>query len=739
MTDKTQPRDPLDPYGFERLKKTILTYFPDADYAPLERAYALSLKNHDGQLRSSGEPYIIHPIAVCQILADMRMDLDTIVSGVLHDTVEDTDTTLEDIKKGFGDTVAQLVDGVTKLSRISFKTNHEKQAENFRKMVLAMAKDLRVIIVKLADRTHNMRTLQHLAPVKQQRIAQETIDIYAPLANRLGISWMKTELEDLSLRYLKPEVYYKLAELVTMKKRERDEYIQRLVKIISEKTQEYGLSVRVTGRAKHFYSIYKKMESQKINFDEVPDLVAFRIVTKDLAQCYEVLGIVHSFFKPVPGRFKDYVAMPKNNMYQSLHTTVIGPFGERLEIQIRTEDMHRVAESGIAAHWEYKEGKLPERDKAKFHWLRQLVEAQENLESPQEFLESVKLDLFMGDIYVFTPKGELLEFPMGATPLDFAYTIHTGLGHKTTGAKVNGRIVPLKHKLRSGDTIEIITSPNQKPNKDWLKLVKTSRAKSKIRAYIRGEARDRAREIGHDLLDREFRRLDESLPKFEKRKDLDEVCGKLSFASFDEMLISLGYAKVDPEKISTKLFPEKIKALQEKSAKEKGLPEVAAAHNAQTGQNRSSSGKSRGAVVKVAGIEDDVLVRFGKCCSPLPGDEIIGYISRGRGITVHRIDCERVLDLDPNRGIDVTWSDGAEAATHEIKIKVICNDESGILNSMSKIITDSGINIRSVNIKVNSDKKALGLFDLEVKTKNQISACIQQLESLKGIILVERV
>lgn len=736
MSEKSPPFDPQDIYGFERLKRTVATYFPDADFSLLDKAYQLSLKNHEGQLRSSGEPYIIHPIAVCQILADMRMDLDTIVTGVLHDIVEDTDTTLEDVKKGFGDTIAQLVDGVTKLSRISFKTNHEKQAENFRKMVLAMAKDLRVIIVKLADRTHNMRTLQHLAPVKQQRIAQETLDIYAPLANRLGISWMKMELEDLSLRYLKSEVYYKLANLVAMKKRERDDYIQRLIKIISEKTQEYGLTVRVTGRAKHFYSIYKKMEAQKINFEEVPDLVAFRIITKDISQCYEVLGIVHSFFKPVPGRFKDYIAMPKNNMYQSLHTTVIGPFGERLEIQIRTEEMHRVAESGIAAHWEYKEGKLLDRDKAKFHWLRQLVEAQENLESPQEFLESVKLDLFMGDIYVFTPKGELLEFPMGATPLDFAYTIHTGLGHKTSGAKVNGRIVPLKHKLRSGDTIEIITSPHQKPNKDWLKIVKTSRAKSKIRAYIRTETRDRAREIGHDLLDREFRKIDESLNRFEKQKNLDEICGKLSFASYDEMLISLGYSKIEPEKIVAKIFPDKFKAL-EKADKDKTLSEVQAA--SLTPPRSQSGSKSRSAVVKVAGIDDDVLVRFGKCCSPLPGDDIIGYISRGRGITVHRIDCERVLDMDPNRGIDVTWSDDAESATHEIKIKVICNDESGILNSMSKIITDSGINIRSVNIKVNNDKKATGLFDLEVKTKNQISSCIQQLESLKGIILVERV
>jgi GTP diphosphokinase / guanosine-3',5'-bis(diphosphate) 3'-diphosphatase len=727
--------DPKDPYGFEKLKKTVEEYFPEADFTLLDKAFDLSLKNHDGQMRSSGEPYIIHPIAVCQILAEMRMDLDTIVTGVLHDTVEDTDTTLEDIKKDFGDTVAQLVDGVTKLSRITFKTNHEKQAENFRKMVLAMAKDLRVIIVKLADRTHNMRTLQHLAPVKQQRIAQETLDIYAPLANRLGISWMKTELEDLSLRYIKPEVYYKLANLVSMKKRERDEYIQKLIKIITDKTEEYGLTVRVTGRAKHFYSIFKKMEAQKINFEEVPDLVAFRMITKDIGQCYEVLGIIHSFFKPVPGRFKDYIAMPKNNMYQSLHTTVIGPFGERLEIQIRTEDMHRVAESGIAAHWEYKDGKLLEKDKVKFHWLRQLVDAQENLESPQEFLESVKLDLFMGDIYVFTPKGELLEFPMGATPLDFAYTIHTGLGHKTTGAKVNGRIVPLKHKLRSGDTVEIITSPHQKPNKDWLKLVKTSRAKSKIRVYIRTEARERAKEIGYDLLDREFRKVDESLSKFEKRKDLNEVAGKLSFASFDEMLISVGYSKVEPEKVIAKLFPEKVKAA-DKEEKDKTIAEIQGSSESVV---RTGNGKSRATVVKVAGIDDDVLVRFGKCCSPLPGDDIIGYISRGRGITVHRIDCERVLDLDPNRGIDVTWSDNAESSTHEIKIKVICNDESGILNSMSKIITDSGINIKSVNIKVNPDKKATGLFDLEVKTKGQINACIQQLESLKGIILVERV
>jgi guanosine-3',5'-bis(diphosphate) 3'-pyrophosphohydrolase len=486
------------------LKSLIAQYYPDADFGVLQKAHDFAVALHEGQTRKSGEPYIIHPLEVARILAQMRMDLSSIVAGILHDVVEDTAATIEEVQKQFGSEAAQLVDGVTKISAINFSSKHEKQAENFRKMILAMAKDIRVILVKLADRTHNMRTLQHLPPEKQDRIATETLEIYAPLANRLGISWMKIELEDLGLRYTKPEIYYKIAKLVDKKKEEREQYTQKLIKILGEKISEYGLKVKISGRPKHFYSIYKKMETRNLDFEEIHDIVAFRILTGSVAECYEVLGIVHLFFKPVPGRFKDYIAMPKNNMYQSLHTTMIGPYGERLEIQIRTEDMHKVAESGVAAHWHYKEGKLDQKDADRFHWLRQIIEAEKNLDNSSEFLESVKLDLFAGEIYIFTPKGELKEFPVGATPLDFAYSIHTDVGNKCVGAKVNGRMVPLKHKLRSGDTVEIVTSTTQRPSKDWLKIVKTGRAKSKIRAYIKSEERDRAMSIGRDLMEKSF-------------------------------------------------------------------------------------------------------------------------------------------------------------------------------------------------------------------------------------------
>lgn len=720
--------------GFEDLKAAVLSYYSDADIALLKKAHDFAVGLHEGQLRKSGEPYIIHPLAVSLILAQMRMDMASIVTGLLHDTVEDTATTLENVEQLFGKEVAQLVDGVTKISAISFRSSHEKQAENFRKMILAMAKDLRVILVKLADRTHNMRTLEHLAPKKQQDIAQETLDVYAPLANRLGISWMKLELEDLSLKYMKPETYQKISKLVSKKKGEREEYIDKLIKILSEKISEYGLKVKVTGRAKHFYSIYKKMDTKNMDFEEIHDLVAFRILTQTLAECYEALGIVHSFFKPVPGRFKDYIAMPKNNMYQSLHTTVIGPFGERLEIQIRTEAMHGVAESGIAAHWEYKSGVLSAKDQAKFHWLRQLVEAQEEVTNPSEFLESVKLDLFEGDIYVFTPKGELLEFPAGSTPLDFAFTVHTQLGTRCTGAKVNGRMVPLRHKLRSGDTVEIVTSPTQKPSKDWLKIVRSGRAKAKIRAFIRQEEREKAKEVGYDLLEKEFRKYGQSLGKFEKDKNVQDRVSAMSFATFDEMLISVGYGKTAPEKILTRVHPDAKPVEEETPPPERKGTSMSQMVSHAKGQ---ALGSKRNAVL-IHGL-DDVLVRFGRCCAPIPGDEIVGFISRGRGVTVHKLGCPRVLQLDGDRSVDVSWAVTDSGFVRDVRIKVVCMDEKGLIHEMSRVIGDQGVNIKSLNIRVNSDKRAVGLFDLEVKNSDQLKGCIASLEGLKGILSVERV
>jgi guanosine-3',5'-bis(diphosphate) 3'-pyrophosphohydrolase len=715
----------------EQLLASVQSYFPDADVGLIRKAHDFSVALHEGQKRQSGEPYIIHPLAVAYVLSTMKMDVASIVTGLLHDTVEDTATTLQEVQREFGQEIAQLVDGVTKISAISFKSSHEKQAENFRKMILAMAKDLRVILVKLADRTHNMRTLEFLSPTKQASIAQETLDIYAPLANRLGISWMKVELEDLCLRYLHPEIYYKLAKLISKKKTERTEYMDRVIGVITEKLSEYGVKVKITGRSKHFYSMYKKMEARKVSFDELNDLVAFRIITNSVQECYEALGIVHMFFKPVPGRFKDYIAMPKNNMYQSLHTTVIGPFGERLEVQIRTDDMHRTADAGIAAHWEYKEGKLSQKDSLKFHWLRQLVEAQESLQDPSEFLESVKLDLFEGDIYVFTPKGELREFPQGSTPLDFAYSVHTELGNKCSGAKVNGRIVPLKHKLRSGDTVEIVTLPNQKPSKDWLKIAKSSRAKSKIRAYIKTEERERSKKMGYEMLDREFRRFGQSLPKLEKSKDLEERMSRLSYAGFDEMLISVGYGKVPPEKVVLQLFPDL-------RPEEKTDPHEDSTFRTIVGKaQKQFIDSDKKNIVRIHGM-DDLLVRMGRCCNPLPGDEITGFISRGRGVTVHKLGCNRVLDLNKDRMIDVSWASEAERSSRDIRIKVVVQDEQGLLNEMSKVISSHGINIKSLNIRVNTEKKAIGIFDLQVRTKDQLFKCTRDLEGVKGVISVER-
>ncbi|MGZ3685465.1 MAG: RelA/SpoT family protein, partial [Bdellovibrionota bacterium] len=499
--------DPAVKEAQQNLEVKLLEYYPDVNLPLVRQAIEFADAKHSDQRRSSGEPYIVHPISVAAILAELHLDLDSILTGILHDTVEDTDTSLEELAEKFGKPVSELVDGVTKISRITFRTSEEKQAENFRKMVVAMAKDLRVILVKLADRTHNMRTLDYLPEKKRKLIAQETLDIYSPLAGRLGIHWVKAELEDLCLRYLKPEVYYKLAQLIAKKKSEREKYIDEVIKNIEENLSEYGIKASVTGRPKHFYSIYKKMEQRQANdLDDIHDIVAFRIVVDNITECYKALGVIHSVYKPIPGRFKDYVAMPKPNNYQSLHTTVIGPYGERMEAQIRTLEMHQIAQSGIAAHWKYKEGRADVSNQSKMEWLSRLLDSQKTLSDPTEFLESVKLDLYPGDVFVFTPKGEVKEFPHGSTPLDFAYAVHSDVGHRCTGAKINGKIVPLRYRLRSGDVVEILTQPTQHPSKDWLKIVKTSRAISKIRAFLKVIERTKAKQLGEEILQREFRR-----------------------------------------------------------------------------------------------------------------------------------------------------------------------------------------------------------------------------------------
>ncbi len=701
----------------------VSLYIPDGDLDLIKKAYIFSARAHKGQIRLSGEPYLSHPLEVAGILAKLKLDVITISAGLLHDTIEDTLTTYDELQKYFGEEIALLVDGVTKIGRMSFHSRHEEQAENFRKMILAMAKDIRVILIKLADRLHNMRTLEFMDKEKQELIAQETLDIYAPLAHRLGIFSIKSELEDLSLRFLKPDVYYDLAKKVMEKKKEREKFIEEAKKIISSKLEEYGIKAEITGRPKHFYSIYQKMVTQNLDFDQVYDLLALRIIVNTVRECYEVLGIIHSLWKPIPGRIKDYIAIPKANMYQSLHTTVVGPYGKRLEIQIRTEDMHRVAEYGIAAHWKYKEGKVADsRDEARFTWLRQLLEWQRELKDPTQFMETLKVDLFPEEVFVFTPKGDVKALPRGATPIDFAYAIHTELGHHCQGAKVNGRIVPLKYELKSGDMVEIIASPTAKPSKDWLKIVKTSRAKTRIRQFINQEERERGRELGKGLLEKELRRYGTSISKFQK-EDLDRVVKEFSFKSFEDLIIYIGYGKISAHQVAKRLVPpEKLKEVlkQEDIVKKGGRVHAAEA-----------------CPIKIRDI-DDVLVRFAKCCSPLPGDNIVGFITRGRGVTVHNAYCSRVLESDPERRVEVEWDEKLKMI-RSVKVKVVCMDRPGLLAELSKAISSQNVNIRSAQIKTLEDKKAVNYFELDVENLQHLNAVIKSLEKIKEVIHVERV
>ncbi len=698
----------------------LLRYHPEAQKETIYKAYELSKKAHLGQKRQSGQDFLSHPLAVSKILVEMKLDVPSIITGFLHDIVEDTLVTLDEIKKEFGEDVAHLVDGVTKLSKIKFNTTEEKQAENFRKMFLAMAQDIRVIIVKLADRLHNMRTLGYIPYQKQQRISQETLDIYAPLANRLGISWLKSELEDLALRYLKPEIYYKLVERVVQKKKERQKYVDEVVEVIESTLKKYNINAQVKGRPKHFYGIYKKMEEQKLDFDQVFDVLGFRIIVDKISECYEVLGVIHSVWKPVPGRFKDYIAMPKANSYQSLHTTVVGPYGEKVEVQIRTKEMDLIAERGIAAHWHYKEGHMDRKDVESFTWLRQLVEYQKELKDPSEFLDTVRVDLFPGEIYVFTPKGKVMELPTGATPIDFAYSVHTEVGNHCVGARVNGKIVPLRHKLKSGDTIEILTDPNRLPSKDWMQFAITSRAKSKIRRFIKEEQRQRGLEIGKELCGKMFRKYSLNFQKFYMSEDLKPIAKTLNYKSVDNMIVAVGYGLLGAENIAQKCAP--IEVLKKEESVKRAPPPLS----------------KEGSVshIKVRGL-DDILVHHAKCCNPLKGDSIIGFVTRGRGVTIHRANCAKMLASDPQRKIEVSWDRGVDVQ-RRIKVKVICLDKKGLLVEMSKVFTDSGINIVSAQIRTTRDKKAINIFTVNVTDTNQLREVMRTMEGLDGVISVER-
>ena len=703
------------------LMEQVLAYQPTANVEVIRQAYDFSARVHEGQKRLSGEPYLVHPMAVAGVIADLKLDVSSIVAGLLHDTVEDTLTSLEEVRTVFGAEIAALVDGVTKLSQVNFTSREEKQAENFRKMVLAMAKDIRVILIKLADRTHNMRTLNHLPAEKQILVAQETLDIYAPLAHRLGIAWVKCELEDLTLKYLHPEIYYQLKRNVAKRKVDREKYINEVISIISKVLEGEGIDAEVTGRPKHFYGIYQKMESQNLLYDQIYDLVAFRILVDAVRECYEALGVIHAHWKPVPGRFKDYIALPKPNMYQSLHTSVIGPYGERVEIQIRTHEMHRIAEEGIAAHWRYKEGKDFEfTDIQRFTWLRQLLEWQQNLKDPQEFLYSIKEDLFSEEVYVFTPKGDLLNFSKGSTVIDFAYRIHTEVGHHCTGARVNGQLVSLKYILRSGDTVEIITTHQQTPSRDWLKLVKTPRAKSQIRNWIKKQQRERSVALGREILEGDFNRhkLDYALLRREGK--IEAIAKELGVKDEESLLASVGYGKITPHQVLVKLVPADKLDTGKKQA-EGTLERLV----------RLATSQKRDFGVRVKG-EEDILVRLARCCHPLPGEEIVGFITRGRGVTIHMANCPTVLESDPHRKIEVSWQGDAQTP-RPIKIEVNCVDRPGLLAAISAAITSADVNIARAQVRTFPDQKALNTFEVMITHSDQLRRVLQSISKVKGV------
>jgi GTP pyrophosphokinase len=707
------------------LVERVRSYLPTAPVEVIQRAYDFSANVHKGQRRASGEPYLTHPLQVASIIADMRLDVPSVATGLLHDTVEDTLATLPEIEEHFGGEIAALVDGVTKIGQINFTSREEKQAENFRKMLLAMARDLRVVLVKLADRTHNMRTLGHLAPQRQVEIAQETLDIYAPLAHRLGIYWIKSELEDNALRFLHPEVYYQLKRSVAKRKTEREKYIKEVISVLGKKLAEAELEAEVNGRPKHFFSIYQKMQAQNLLYDQIYDLVAFRVAVDSVGECYEALGVVHANWKPVPGRFKDYIALPKANGYQSLHTTVIGPYGERMEIQIRTREMHRVAEYGVAAHWRYKKpGPGEADDSQRFAWLRQMLEWQQQLQDPQEFLRSVKEDLFTEEVFVFTPKGDLLNFPLGATVIDFAYRIHSEVGHHCASARVAGRIVPLRYQLQSGDTVEIVTTGNQAPSKDWLKLVKTSRAKARIRAYIKAQQSSRSIAVGREILERDLGRHQLDYARLRNDGTLRRVAEELGQRDEDTLLAGVGYGKLTAQQVLGKILPpEELERRREKG--EGRLQRLF----------RLVSRQATGGV-QVSGVED-VLVRFGKCCSPLPGERITGFITRGRGVTVHGLDCPKVLESDPQRRIDVQWDNG-KGAPRPVKVEVTCIDQPGLLAAMSKAISSAGINIARAQVHALGDRKAQNVFEIMVASADELNRVMRNLGRVRGVMRVAR-
>ena len=712
------------------LVREVQSCYPEADEALLRRAYEFSARAHEGQTRRSGEPYLQHPLAVAGILTLLKLDVTAIVAGLLHDTLEDTVATQEELQTHFGDEVAHLVEGVTKIGQIPFRTYEEKQAENFRKMLLSMADDIRVVFIKLADRLHNMRTLGHLPERKQKQIAQETLEIYSPLANRLGMSGMKQELEDLCFQYLKPEAYSMLKLRVATRDEERQDYVQSIIQETVDALAKAGLPGRVVGRPKHLYSVHQKMESQGITFEEVHDLVAIRVITDTKINCYTILGVVHEAWPPVPERFKDYIATPRTNLYQSLHTTVLGPQGDHVEFQIRTEEMHRLAEYGVAAHWRYKEQvKVDERDEKVFSWLRQFVEWHRDLSDNRQFMDSVKLDLFHLDVFhdvvfAFTPKGEVKELPLGSTSVDFAYAIHTQVGDRCVGAKVNGKIVPLRQELASGDTVEILTSPTQVPQKEWLKFVQTSRTRAKIKHYLKGEEQKQGLELGRRLLEREFRRHQLPFAQWSESGRLSQVAGKRGYASVEEMIRMVGYGRLSAVQLVNWLVPGGDTAKTGDLVR--GTPETALAQ---------SPVKS----VKVMGGRD-ALMQLSKCCAPVPGDPILGYLTRGRGLTIHAKGCPKLetMDYENDRLIEVEW-DVMVDERRLVKVCVLTFDRPGVLANVSSAIAASKANISRAEITTREDRKAVLDFMIEISDTRHLELALEGIGRVDGVISAKRV
>ena len=741
---------PVEEQLYLELIEKIKTYHPSDDFSMVEKAYQLANGAHKDQKRKSGEPYIIHPLKVAYILAELELDMESIVAGILHDVIEDTEYTYEDISNMFSEEIAALVDGVTKLGKLSYTTKEEVQAENYRKMFLAMAKDIRVILIKLADRLHNMRTLNYMKPEKQKEKAQETLDIYAPLAHRLGISKIRSEMEDLCFKYLDPDAFFDLATKIERKKEERDEFVQDIVKELQQKMDEAGIKGKVYGRTKHFFSIYKKMVNQNKTMDQIYDLFAIRALVDNVKDCYAVLGIVHTMYTPMPGRFKDYIAMPKPNMYQSLHNSLIGPHGQVFEVQIRTWEMHRTSEYGIAAHWKYKEGKANEKgskasrkEEEKLAWLRQIMEWQRDMADNKEYLDTLKQDfnIFSTQVYAFTPQGDVIQLTKDSTPIDFAYMIHSAVGNKMVGARVNNKIVPIDHKIQNGDIVEIITSQNSKgPNRDWLTVVKSAQARTKIKQWFKKEEKEeniiRGREmILADMKKKGFQPSDLLRPEWQ-----EIVVVKYDFKTWDALLAAVGYGGLKEGQVVNRLKDEYLKEKRKTQTAEDVLKDFEKTiDDKPVKKHKSKSG------IVVEGI-GDVAVRFSKCCSPVPGDEIIGFVTRGRGVTIHRTDCVNVINLsneERGRLINAEWdtqfAKGDTNTSYLAELRVTANDRVGLILEISRQLADDDISVKGINVRTTKDLLAIFNITIEIKTKEQLERVTKRLKGLKDIVEVERV